>query len=146
MLCLIQRVTSASVVVDSQTISEIGPGLLVFVCAMETDTEETAVKAAGRTIRLRIFRDANGRMNRSLIDAGGSMLIVSQFTLGADTKKGNRPGFSQVAGPELGSRLYDRFVAEARLHCQDVRTGEFGAEMSVNLTNDGPVTIWLDIN
>ena len=145
MLCLIQRVASARVEINSSKVSEIGSGLLVFVCAMDSDTEEIAVKAAGKTARLRIFRDDAGRMNRSLLDAGGSMLIVSQFTLGADTARGNRPGFSLVANPELGRCLYQRFIEEARRLCKDVKTGEFGAEMEVVLTNDGPVTIWLDI-
>lgn len=145
MLCLIQRVASASVKINSLKVSEIGPGLLVFVCAMETDTDQIAVKAAGKTARLRIFRDDAGRMNRSVLDAGGSMLIVSQFTLGADTARGNRPGFSLVANPELGRSLYARFIEEARKLCKDVKTGEFGAEMAVGLINDGPVTIWLDI-
>ena len=145
MLCLIQRVASASVEINSLKVSEIGPGLLVFVCAMESDTEQIAVRAAGKTAHLRVFRDDAGRMNRSLLDAGGSMLIVSQFTLGADTARGNRPGFSLVAEPELGRSLYKRFIEEARKLCKDVRTGEFGAEMAVELINDGPVTIWLNI-
>ena len=145
MLCLIQRVASAGVEINSLKVSEIGPGLLVFVCAMESDTEQIAVRAAGKTARLRIFRDDAGRMNKSLLDAGGSMLIVSQFTLGADTARGNRPGFSLVADPELGRSLYERFIEEARRLCKDVKTGEFGAEMAVGLTNDGPVTIWLDV-
>ena len=146
MRCLIQRVASASVKVDSLTVGEIGPGLLVFVCAMETDTEQIAVRAAGKVARLRIFRDDAGRMNRSLLDSGGSMLVVSQFTLGADTARGNRPGFSLVADPELGRGLYETFIKEARGLCNDVSTGEFGAEMAVGLVNDGPVTIWLDIS
>ena len=146
MRCLIQRVASASVKVDSLTVGEIGPGLLVFVCAMETDTEQIAVRAAGKVARLRIFRDDAGRMNRSLLDSGGSMLVVSQFTLGADTARGNRPGFSLVADPELGRGLYETFIKEARRLCNDVSTGEFGAEMAVGLVNDGPVTIWLDIS
>ena len=146
MRCLIQRVASASVKVDSLTVGEIGPGLLVFVCAMETDTEQIAVRAAGKVARLRIFRDDAGRMNRSLLDSGGSMLVVSQFTLGADTARGNRPGFSLVADPELGRGLYETFVSEARRFCSEVSTGEFGAEMAVELINDGPVTIWLDIS
>ena len=146
MRCLIQRVASASVEVDSLTVSEIGPGLLVFVCAMDSDTEQIAVRAAGKVARLRIFRDDAGRMNRSLLDSGGSMLVVSQFTLGADTDRGNRPGFSLVADPEIGRGLYEKFISEARRLCNDVSTGEFGAEMAVELINDGPVTIWLDIS
>ncbi len=145
MRCLIQRVTSASVTVNGQTVGKIGPGLVVFVCAMETDSDDGAAKAAKKTANLRIFRDDHGKMNKSLVDVAGSMLIVSQFTLGADTSRGNRPGFSFVASPADGERLYGRFAEEARGLCHNVQTGEFGADMSVQITNDGPVTIWLDV-
>ena len=145
MRCLIQRVTSASVTVNGLTVGQIGPGLVVFVCAMETDSDASAAKAARKTANLRIFRDDRGKMNKSLVDVAGSMLVVSQFTLGADTSRGNRPGFSLVASPADGERLYRRFAEEARLACHNVQTGEFGADMSVQITNDGPVTIWLDV-
>ena len=96
--------------------------------------------------KLRVFRDEQGRMNRSVVDVKGSLLVVSQFTLAADTSRGNRPGFSMAADPELGSRLFDLFVAECRKHCDHVQTGKFGAEMAVKLENDGPVTIWMEID
>ena len=122
---------------------EIGPGLVVLVCAMRGDGEAESAWLARKTVALRIFRDEEGRMNRSLLDTGGAALIVSQFTLAAETR-GNRPGFSTAAEPETGRRLYEHFAAEVRGHGVPVATGEFGAEMRVALVNDGPVTIWLD--
>ncbi len=144
MRCLVQRVASASVEVDSRVVGSIGHGLLVLVCAMQADSDDDAIKAAGKIARLRIFRDGQGKMNRSLVDVGGAILAVSQFTLAADTRRGNRPGFSQAANPEEGLRLFKRFVDEARKYCEQVETGSYGSEMLVRLENDGPVTIWLD--
>jgi D-tyrosyl-tRNA(Tyr) deacylase len=140
---LIQRVSEARVTVDGQVVGEIGPGLVVLVCAMRGDGEAQSAWLARKTVNLRIFRDEEGRMNRSLLDVGGSALIVSQFTLAAETK-GNRPGFSTAAEPEEGRRLYEHFSDQVRSHGVGVATGIFGAEMEVALANDGPVTIWLD--
>ncbi|MDO5657037.1 MAG: D-aminoacyl-tRNA deacylase [Paracoccus sp. (in: a-proteobacteria)] len=144
MRALVQRVSQARVTVDGETIGEIGPGLLVLVCAMAGDDETTAEKLAARVARLRIFRDEAGRMNRSLLDTGGGALVVSQFTLAADTRSGNRPGFSAAAPPDQGRALYERFAAALRGLGIEVATGRFGANMAVSLINDGPVTIWLD--
>jgi D-tyrosyl-tRNA(Tyr) deacylase len=148
MRALIQRVSEASVEVEGRIIGQIGdqtgPGLLVLVCAMQGDDEAAADKLAGRVARLRIFRDDAGRMNRSLLDTGGGALVVSQFTLAADTRSGNRPGFSAAAAPEDGRRLYEHFASTLRGHGIAVETGLFGADMKVRLLNDGPVTIWLD--
>ncbi|MFA5539576.1 MAG: D-aminoacyl-tRNA deacylase [Gemmobacter sp.] len=144
MRALIQRVSEARVVVDGLTVGEIGPGLLVLVCAMQGDSEEQAEALAARIARLRIFRDEEGRMNRSVLDTGGSVLAVSQFTLAADTSRGNRPGFSTAAAPERGEELYEHFVAALRRQGLPVATGRFGAEMAVHLVNDGPVTIWME--
>lgn len=144
MRALVQRVTEASVEVEGATIGQTGPGLLILVCAMAGDGDDAADALAARVAKLRIFRDDQDRMNRSLLDTGGSALVVSQFTLAADTRTGNRPGFSSAAAPEDGRRLYERFVAALRGHGVAVETGRFGADMAVRLTNDGPVTIWLD--
>ncbi|MGD9917030.1 MAG: D-aminoacyl-tRNA deacylase [Paenirhodobacter sp.] len=144
MRALIQRVTWADVVVDGQTIGEIEQGLLILVCAMQGDTESEAEKLAGRIAKLRIFKDEAGKMNRSVTDIGGACLVVSQFTLAADTSRGNRPGFSTAAAPEIGDRLYQHFSKALRDLGLPVETGEFGADMAVSLTNDGPVTIWMD--
>jgi D-aminoacyl-tRNA deacylase len=143
MRALIQRAAEASVAAGGAVLGEISPGLVVFVCAMQGDGEAESAWLARKTVALRIFRDAEGRMNRSLLDVGGSALIVSQFTLAAETK-GNRPGFSTAADPETGERLYCHFVEEVRGHGVTVATGAFGADMRVALVNDGPVTIWLD--
>jgi D-aminoacyl-tRNA deacylase len=143
MRALIQRTTGASVAVAGETVGEIGPGLLVLVCAMRDDGEAEADRLARKVADLRIFRDDAGRMNRSLRDAGGAALVVSQFTLAAETK-GNRPGFSTAAAPDDGERLYLRFAEALRGQGIPVATGRFGAEMAVSLVNDGPVTIWLD--
>jgi len=141
---LVQRVTRASVTVEGEVIGEIGPGLLVLVCAMEGDDEARATALAAKTAKLRIFRDDEDRMNRSLLDTGGAALVVSQFTLAADTSRGNRPGFSTAAHPELGERLYEVYAgALAGLGIKTAR-GRFGADMAVALVNDGPVTIWLE--
>jgi D-tyrosyl-tRNA(Tyr) deacylase len=143
MRCLVQRVSSASVTVDGSITGEIQAGLLVLVCAMQGDTEKEAEWLARKVANLRIFRDDAGRMNRSLLDIGGEALIVSQFTLAAETK-GNRPGFSTAAAPEDGRRLYEHFSAQIASLGVRVANGVFGAEMKVALVNDGPVTIWLD--
>lgn len=143
MRALVQRVSSASVTVDGTVTGEIGPGLLVLVCAMQGDTEKQSEWLAGKVVKLRIFRDEEGRMNRSLLDAGGSALVVSQFTLAAETK-GNRPGFSTAAAPDEGKRLYEHFSMQIAAQGVAVANGVFGADMKVALVNDGPVTIWLD--
>lgn len=143
MRALIQRVSSASVTVDGVVTGEIGPGLLVLVCAMRGDSEKQSQWLAGKIVKLRIFKDEEGRMNRSLADIGGAALVVSQFTLAAETK-GNRPGFSAAAAPDEGKRLYEHFSAEVAAQGITVANGIFGADMAVALVNDGPVTIWLD--
>ena len=144
MRALVQRVSSARVEVSGATLGEIGPGLMILVCAMQGDTEGDAERLAARVAKLRIFRDAEGRMNRSVIDVAGAALVVSQFTLAADTSRGNRPGFSAAAPPETGERLYEYFAGQLKEQGIPVATGRFGADMAVTLTNDGPVTIWLD--
>ena len=143
MRALVQRAAGASVAAEGRVLGEIGPGLVVFVCAMRGDSETESAWLARKVADLRIFRDEDGRMNRSLLDTGGAALVVSQFTLAAETR-GNRPGFSTAAEPEAGRRLYEHFAAEIRGHGVTVATGEFGADMAVTLVNDGPVTIWLD--
>lgn len=143
MRALVQRVQSASVTVDSEISGQIGPGLLVLVCAMQDDTDDLADWLAQKIAKLRIFQDDAGKMNRSLLDVGGSALVVSQFTLAADTK-GNRPGFSRAAPPERGRDLYEKFSAALTASGVPVANGIFGADMKVALVNDGPVTIWLD--
>lgn len=144
MRALIQRVSEASVTVDGAVIGEIGPGLLILICAMQGDAEAQADKLAAKIAKLRIFKDEHGRMNRSVKDIDGSALVVSQFTLAADTSRGNRPGFSTAASPDDGNRLYEYFADQVA--AQDITTakGQFGADMKVSLLNDGPVTIWLD--
>ncbi|MEF9604316.1 D-aminoacyl-tRNA deacylase [Paracoccus sp. PXZ] len=144
MRALIQRVSQAEVVVEGRSIGRIGPGLLVLVCAMRGDPEDAAEKLAARVAKLRIFRDEAGKMNRSVQDIGGAVLVVSQFTLAADTRTGNRPGFSGAEAPERGEVLYLRFAEALRGLGLPVETGSFGADMKVSLVNDGPVTIWMD--
>ena len=144
MRALIQRVSEASVTVEGETIGRIGPGLLVLVCAMQGDDEARAEALAARIAKLRIFRDEAGKMNRSLVDIGGAALVVSQFTLAADTSRGNRPGFSAAADPVTGNRLYERTAKALTALGISVQTGRFGADMQVALVNDGPVTIWID--
>lgn len=144
MRALLQRVTEARVEVDGATVGEIGKGLLILVCAMPGDTDETSAKLAAKIAKLRIFRDEAGKMNLNLPDSGGAVLVVSQFTLAADTSRGNRPGFSGACPPDEAERLYERFVADLAALGLEVATGRFGAEMAVSLVNDGPVTIWLD--
>lgn len=144
MRALLQRVSQASVTVKGEIIGETGPGFLILICAMQGDTPEHGTKLATKISKLRVFQDDAGKMNRSLIDTGGSALVVSQFTLAADTSRGNRPGFSTAAPPDEGKRLYKAFAQDLRDLGIAVETGQFGADMSVALINDGPVTIWLD--
>ena len=144
MRTLIQRVSEANVLVDGETIGQIGRGLLVLVCAMDGDSDEQAEFLARKVTNLRIFEDEQRKMNKSILDVGGSALVVSQFTLAADTSRGNRPGFSRAARPEEGNRLYKLFSCLLTEHGIIVETGKFGADMNVGLVNDGPVTIWLD--
>jgi D-tyrosyl-tRNA(Tyr) deacylase len=151
MIALLQRVSEARVVIDGQVAGEIGPGLLVLVCAERGDTEMQGDKLLAKLLKLRIFSDEAGKMNHSVqnLDGQGTvggLLIVSQFTLAADTASGNRPGFTGAAAPEEGRRLYDYFVAQARLAHPTVETGQFGADMKVHLVNDGPVTIPLRVS
>ena len=146
MKALVQRVASAGVTVAGETVGEIGPGLLILVCAMEGDGDDLPSRLAAKIAKLRIFRDAEGRMNRSLLDTGGAALVVSQFTLAADTSRGNRPGFSTAAPPERGEALYEAFARALRDLGVEVATGRFGADMAVTLVNDGPVTIPLELS
>ncbi|HMN93671.1 MAG TPA: D-aminoacyl-tRNA deacylase [Hydrogenophaga sp.] len=141
MIVLLQRVSSARVEIGGETVGAIGPGLLALVCAEPQDTESVCQRMLDKILKLRIFGDEQGKMNRSVQDVGGGLLLVSQFTLAADTRHGNRPGFTAAAPPELGRALFDRFVALARARHPQVETGRFGAEMAVHLVNDGPVTI-----
>ncbi|MBM6929132.1 D-aminoacyl-tRNA deacylase [Parasutterella secunda] len=143
MIGLLQRVKSASVTVDGQVIGSAGQGLLVLVCAEKGDTEEQSEKLAKKVLAYRIFEDENGKMNKSLTDIGGDILIVSQFTLAAETSKGLRPSFTPAADPETGKKLYEHFVSKVKESGLRTETGEFGAYMQVALVNDGPVTIWL---
>ena len=141
MLAMLQRVSEARVEVAEKVIGEIGAGLLVLLCAERGDSVAEADKLLAKILKLRIFPDEAGRMNRSVQDAGGGLLIVSQFTLAADTAGGNRPSFTGAAAPEDGRRLYEHFVHQARKTHRQVETGEFAAMMRVHLVNDGPVTI-----
>lgn len=145
MRALIQRVTSASVTVDTEVVGQIEAGLLILICAMQGDDEPQADALAAKIGKLRIFTDDVGKMNRSLLDAGGAALVVSQFTLAADTSRGNRPGFSTAAPPAEGQRLYEYFTRALAGQGIHVETGQFGADMQVALVNDGPVTIWMDM-
>ncbi|KIC07583.1 D-tyrosyl-tRNA(Tyr) deacylase [Leisingera sp. ANG-M1] len=144
MRALIQRVSEASVTVDGEVVGETGPGLLVLICAMQGDGEAEADRLAAKISKLRIFKDDGGKMNRSVLDSGGGALVVSQFTLAADTRRGNRPGFSTAAAPAEGERLYEYFAARLAGLGVKTATGQFGADMQVRLLNDGPVTVWID--
>lgn len=144
MRALLQRVSSASVTVDGETIGEIGPGLLILVCAMPGDTGETGARLAEKIAKLRLFKDEAGKMNLSLAQTGGAALVVSQFTLAADTSRGNRPGFSGAAKPDEAKALYESFADDLAGLGIPVARGRFGADMAVALVNDGPVTLWLD--
>ena len=142
MIALIQRVAEAHVSVGDRVVGTIGRGALLFLCAEPDDSEAVADRLIAKVLGLRIFADAGGKMNLDLAAVGGGLLVVSQFTLAADTSRGHRPGFSGAAGAELGRRLYERALATARrLHGGEVTSGEFGADMRVSLVNDGPVTI-----
>jgi D-aminoacyl-tRNA deacylase len=141
MNCLLQRVTQATVTVESQTIGAIDHGLLILLCAERGDTDALVEKMLTKILKLRIFSDEAGKMNRSVQDVGGGLLIVSQFTLAADVSGGNRPSFTSAAPPDEGRRLYELFVAQARAAHAVVQTGQFAADMKVSLINDGPVTI-----
>ncbi len=145
MIALIQRVAQASVTVDGQVLGAIAQGLLVLVCAEPSDTDLQATKLVDKLLKLRIFSDDAGKMNRSVVDVAGGLLIVSQFTLAADVSGGNRPSFTGAAGAELGRSLYESVLATARARYAPVEAGVFGADMRVALINDGPVTIPLRI-
>lgn len=144
MRALVQRVTSASVSVDGETVGEIGKGLVVLVCAMQGDGVAEADYLAAKIAKLRIFADADGKTNLSIADVSGAVLVVSQFTLAADWRKGNRPGFSRAAPPGEAEALYDHFCAQLGDAGLPVQTGRFAAMMQVSLVNDGPFTIWMD--
>ena len=144
MIALLQRVSSASVVVDGETIGEIGRGLLVLLAVHRDDSEKDIARMAERIVGYRVFPDGEDRMNNSLRDIDGGLLLVPQFTLAADTKKGTRASFTRAAPPEMGSEYFDRVVGACKDHLAVVETGEFGANMQVSLVNDGPVTFWLE--
>jgi D-tyrosyl-tRNA(Tyr) deacylase len=145
MIGLLQRVTQASVTVDGEIVGRIGPGLMVLLCAERNDSEKEAVALLSKLLTYRVFSDDAGRMNRSIADVQGGLLLVPQFTLAADTRSGTRPSFTPAAAPAEGRRLFDYFVAQARSRHPVVETGEFGAHMQVALVNDGPVTFWLEV-
>lgn len=144
MRLLIQRVKNASVTVEEQIIGQIDTGLLVFIGIAENDTKEIADKLIKKLISMRIFEDENGKTNLALSDVGGSLLLVSQFTLYADCKKGNRPSFIKAGNPQMANELYLYMIEECKKQVKNVQTGEFGADMKVSLLNDGPFTIILD--
>ena len=141
MIALVQRVAEARVAIGDRIVGAIGRGALLFVCAEPDDSEAIADRMIAKVLGLRIFADAEGKMNLDLAAVGGGLLVVSQFTLAADTSRGHRPGFSAAAGAELGRRLYERALTTARRLQGDVASGKFGADMQVSLVNDGPVTI-----
>ena len=145
MIAVLQRVSEASVRVDTEVIGQIEQGLLVLLCAEQSDTEALVDKMLSKILKMRIFADDAGKMNRSVQDVGGGLLVVSQFTLAADVAGGNRPSFTQAAAPDAGRRLYDLFVAQAQKAHPVVQTGRFAADMKVSLVNDGPVTIPLTL-
>ncbi len=144
MRAVVQKVSQASVTVEERLVGKIGKGFLVFLGVENEDTEELADRMADKICRLRIFEDENGKTNRSLKDVEGEMLVVSQFTLYADCKKGNRPSFVKAGAPDLADKLYKRFMEQCRVHVPIVEQGEFGAHMKVELLNDGPFTLMLD--
>ncbi len=143
MIALLQRVTHAKVEVDGAVVGAIDKGLMVLVCAEREDTEQDAQQLLSKLLSYRVFSDEAGKMNRSIKDVAGGLLLVPQFTLAADTQSGTRPSFTPAAPPALGKQLFDYFVAQARLQHPQIETGQFGADMQVSLTNDGPVTFWL---
>ncbi|HHQ14511.1 MAG TPA: D-tyrosyl-tRNA(Tyr) deacylase [Chromatiales bacterium] len=144
MIGLIQRVSRASVTVDGTCIAEIGPGLLALVAVQHNDAAAQAKRLAERLLSYRVFPDAAGRMNRSLTDTGGELLVVPQFTLAADTRRGNRPSFTSAAPPEHGERLFRELLRQLDARDANVKSGRFGADMTVSLVNEGPVTFWLE--
>jgi len=144
MIALLQRVSSASVRIAGTTVGEIGAGLLVFIGIRPTDTEDDAARILTKVLKYRVFGDEDGKMNLSLQEVGGGLLLVPQFTLAADTRHGLRHGFSSAAPPELGRRLYETLLQQARARHPVVESGQFGANMQVSLVNDGPVTFWLE--
>ena len=145
MKAVLQRVSEARVVIDGQTVGDIAQGLLVLLCAERGDTDAVGHKMLDKILKLRVFYDEVGKMNRSVVDVNGALLIVSQFTLAADTSSGTRPSFTSAAPADEGRRLYDAFVAQAKAQHPQVQTGVFGADMKVHLVNDGPVTIPITI-
>ena len=146
MIALIQRVTHASVVVDNETIGAIQQGLLALIGVQKKDTQQQADRLLQRLLSYRVFADQDDKMNLSVTDIDGGVLLVPQFTLAADTDKGNRPSFSSAAPPAQGEELFNYFVAAARQSYAHIQTGRFGADMKVSLLNDGPVTFWLEVN
>jgi D-tyrosyl-tRNA(Tyr) deacylase len=144
-IALLQRVTHAAVAVDGITVGAIDAGLMVLVCAERGDTDREAQALLSKLLAYRVFSDDAGKMNRSVVDVAGGLLLVPQFTLAADTQSGTRPSFTPAAAPEEGRCLFDYFVAQARSKHARVETGQFGASMQVSLTNDGPVTFWLQV-
>ncbi|MEW6761582.1 MAG: D-aminoacyl-tRNA deacylase [Pseudomonadota bacterium] len=146
MIGLLQRVSEASVRVDGEVVGAIQAGLMVLVCAEKGDTEREADALLTKLLGYRVFSDEAGKMNRSITDTQGGLLLVPQFTLAADTKSGTRPSFSPAAAPEDGRRLFDHVVRQARERHGIVETGKFGADMKVGLVNDGPVTFWLQVD
>lgn len=144
MRALIQRVSKASVAIGDTIVSDINQGLLILVCAMADDNDSNVEHMAAKISKIRIFSDENGKMNNSILDIGGEALIVSQFTLAADTTRGNRPGFSSAAPPDKGEELYEYFIKELNKYGIVCKKGVFGGDMKITLVNDGPTTIWLD--
>ena len=145
MIALLQRVSNASVVVRNKTIAEIEKGILLFIGVEKNDNEDTANRLCERFLSYRVFSDEQDKMNLSVRDIDGDVLLVPQFTLAADTRKGNRPSFSSAAPPEVGEQLFDYVVTQTRLQHAKLATGMFGADMKVSLLNDGPVTFWLQV-
>ncbi|MBR5641644.1 MAG: D-tyrosyl-tRNA(Tyr) deacylase [Firmicutes bacterium] len=144
MIFVIQRVTEAKVTIENEVRGEIGKGYIVLIGVADTDTREIADKMVAKMCKLRIFEDENGKTNLSLADVSGSLLLISQFTLYADCKKGNRPSFTGAGAPGMASEMYEYIIEQAKAYCPDVQRGEFGADMKVSLTNDGPFTIVLN--
>lgn len=145
MIALLQRVKQSSCLVDGETVGSIGKGILLLVCAQKKDTGVDAIALAKKVLKFRIFEDDAGKMNLSTLDVGGEVLVVSQFTLAADTNSGTRASFSPAAEPDLAKRLYELFVEEVRHSGLKTQTGVFGAHMEISLVNDGPVTFWLQV-
>ena len=146
MIALIQRVTEAKVVVNKKNIGEIKQGILAFIGVEKNDSDEHVERLVDKVFSYRIFADENDKMNLSVKDINGGVLLVPQFTLAADTQKGCRPSFSSAAPPKEGERLFDKFVTQAKNKHQNIETGQFGADMKISLLNDGPVTFWLQVN